>query len=142
MYTIKEFANQLQVKVSTIRYYERAGLLTPKRGENDYRLYSSHDLERARYILVMKYSAFSIEEIRQMLAMMILPVTPDCEFKSEQLLTAKEQELEYKIARYQEVLQLLNRIKPLAIEADYAEVEPEITATINSIYQKIKEEQN
>ncbi|WP_314066760.1 MerR family transcriptional regulator [uncultured Vagococcus sp.] len=141
MYTIKEFAKRLKVKVSTIRYYERAGLLRPKRGENDYRLYSSDDLERARYILVMKYAAFSIEEIKQMLEMMVLPTTPDCEARSEQLLTAKERELEHKIARYQEVLSLLTRIKPLAIEANYEEVEPEIAATINDIYQKINEEQ-
>lgn len=140
MYSIKEFARALNVKISTIRYYERAGLLTPMRGENGYRCYSDEDLKRARYILVMKYAAFSIEEISQMLSVMVLPVTPDCEFKSEQLLTAKERELRLKIARYQDVLALLQKVKPLAIDSDYEEVEPEITATVDNIYQKISEE--
>lgn len=140
MYSIKEFAKELKVKVSTIRYYERVGLIVPKRSDNGYRLYGDDELKRTRYILVMKYAAFSIDEIKQMLSMMVLPTTPDCEFKSEQLLVTKERELTQKIARYQEVLALLKEVKPLAIDSHYEEVEPEITARIDTIYQKINEE--
>lgn len=140
MYTIKEFATKLNVKVSTIRYYERVGLLLPRRAANSYRFYTEAELVKAYYILVMKYAAFSIDEIKQMLETMVVPSPSDCEFKSAQLLLAKEKEIEHKIARYQEVLSLLAKIQPLATEADYEAVEPEITATITDIYEKIREE--
>ncbi|MCJ1971278.1 MerR family transcriptional regulator [Lactococcus carnosus] len=37
MYTIKTLAQALQIPVSTIRYYEKKGLLTAKRAANNYR---------------------------------------------------------------------------------------------------------
>lgn len=47
---IKEAAKALGVSPDTLRYYEKLGLLRPKRTESGYRLYSPELLERVRFI--------------------------------------------------------------------------------------------
>ena len=55
MYTIKTLAQSLQIPVSTIRYYEKKGLLTAKRAPNNYRQFTEADRDQLSLILVMKY---------------------------------------------------------------------------------------
>lgn len=137
MYTIKEFAERLRINVSTIRYYERVGLLTPQRGKNGYRQYRQEDIEHVQYILVMKYAAFSIEEMKQMFALMKKPFPMDCDVQTDQLITSKEQEISRKIARFTEVLQLLEKLKPLTTHHEFEQVQPQIDGEIEAIYHKI-----
>ena len=49
-YVISVAARLLEVHPQTLRYYERAGLLSPSRSQGNIRLYSSADLEQARQI--------------------------------------------------------------------------------------------
>jgi MerR family transcriptional regulator/heat shock protein HspR len=49
-FVISVAARLLNVHPQTLRYYERAGLLTPSRSAGKIRLYSATDLERARHI--------------------------------------------------------------------------------------------
>lgn len=49
-FVISVAARIIGVHEQTLRYYERAGLLTPARSRGRIRLYSTHDLERVRYI--------------------------------------------------------------------------------------------
>jgi MerR family mercuric resistance operon transcriptional regulator len=67
---IGELAKQAGVSVQTIRFYERRGLLPePPRRESGYRIYSSEDLHRLRFIRQAKGLGFSLEEIREILRM-------------------------------------------------------------------------
>ena len=51
-YTIGKLAEAAGVPVSTVRYYEREGLLRPEeRSEGNYRLYGPASLSRLQFIL-------------------------------------------------------------------------------------------
>ena len=49
-YVISVAARLLGLHVQTLRYYERAGLLTPSRSGGNVRLYSEQDLQRVREV--------------------------------------------------------------------------------------------
>lgn len=50
-FTIGQLAKAADIPTSTLRYYERIGLLQPRnRSEGNYRLYDEGDLERVRFI--------------------------------------------------------------------------------------------
>jgi DNA-binding transcriptional MerR regulator len=49
--TIGKLARASEVKIDTIRYYERQGLVTPEaRTESGYRLYGLESLRRVKFI--------------------------------------------------------------------------------------------
>lgn len=63
--TIGQLAQAADVPASTVRYYERVGLLRPTaRSASNYRLYSSEDLERLRFIRAAQATGFSLDDIR------------------------------------------------------------------------------
>lgn len=65
-YSIGEFANIIGVTTSTLRYYEKEGLLTPHRNENNnIREYTDHDIGWMRFLLHLKDSGMSIAELKQ-----------------------------------------------------------------------------
>lgn len=51
--TIGVVAEMTQVHPQTLRYYERVGLITPKRGKGNVRFYTQSDVERIRRIKVL-----------------------------------------------------------------------------------------
>jgi MerR family Zn(II)-responsive transcriptional regulator of zntA len=76
-YTISQFARAADVAVSTVRYYERLGLLkTSSRSSANYRLYGGGELARLRFILSAKAMGFSLEDVALLLSM--LDETPSC----------------------------------------------------------------
>lgn len=67
MYTIKELAEKTGIIPNAIRFYEKKGLLCPKRTESNYRVYSAEDMTRLEQILLYRKMGFSIEDIRELL---------------------------------------------------------------------------
>ena len=66
--TIGELASAAGVPVSTVRYYERKGLLRPtSRSTANYRLYSRAELERLRFVRAAQASGFSLKDVAQLL---------------------------------------------------------------------------
>lgn len=64
MYKIGELAKLAEVATSTLRYYERAGLLKPSdRTDGNYRFYDNKALERLRFIRAAKSAGFTLEDI-------------------------------------------------------------------------------
>lgn len=55
------------LKRSNIFYYEREGLLTPRREDNSYREYSEDDLRRLKTVVVLRKLGFTVAEIRALL---------------------------------------------------------------------------
>ena len=50
MFVISVAARLVEMHPQTLRYYERAGLVKPKRSRGSIRLYSEHDIDRLRKI--------------------------------------------------------------------------------------------
>ena len=66
-FKIGEISKLYQISVDTLRYYEELGLLTPKRGENGYRLYRLNDIWRLNVIRDLRGLGFPMERIREYL---------------------------------------------------------------------------
>ena len=62
--TSKEVEKRLNISKANIRFYEKEGLLEPKRNINGYRDYSEADIERLEKILLFRKCNISIENIR------------------------------------------------------------------------------
>ncbi len=67
-YTIGDLVEAFDVTPRTIRYYEEIGLLSPQR-RGQRRIYSEGDRVRLRLILRGRRLGFSLEEIREILAL-------------------------------------------------------------------------
>jgi MerR family transcriptional regulator, copper efflux regulator len=66
---IREVAEQCDVNVQTIRFYERRGLLRdPRRGVGGYREYDDGDVERLRFIRQAQTLGFTLREVEELLA--------------------------------------------------------------------------
>jgi MerR family mercuric resistance operon transcriptional regulator len=66
---IGELATAVGVSRDTIRYYEKLNLLSrPSRSRAGYRLYSSADIERLRFIKQAQGLGFSLEEVKGLLS--------------------------------------------------------------------------
>lgn len=65
---IGEIAEKTGLSISTIRFYEKKGLVGPKREkESKYRSYSKEDLERLKEIILLRKMDFSVELIAEVL---------------------------------------------------------------------------
>lgn len=67
-HTIGELARAAGVPTSTVRFYERRGLIRPDgRSASNYRLYGPGSLERLRFIVAAKNAGFSLSDVRALL---------------------------------------------------------------------------
>ncbi|MCL7942284.1 helix-turn-helix domain-containing protein [Halomonas sp. ATCH28] len=67
---IGDLARAAGTKVVTIRYYEKIGLLRePERSAGNYRSYSPDALDRLRFIRRCRELGFSLDQIRDLLAL-------------------------------------------------------------------------
>lgn len=64
--SIMEFSRLTGIKRENLRFYDRIGLLSPdKRGENNYRYYSRHQLSGANLIVGLRGLGVGIEDIKK-----------------------------------------------------------------------------
>lgn len=69
MLTIGELADLMQISTSSIRYYEKMGLISPQRiDSNGYRLFDVGEVDLLETILVLRDLDISITQIQSMLA--------------------------------------------------------------------------
>ena len=67
---IGELAHAAGVRIDTVRYYERQGLLPPPmRLLSGYRFYAPSDVARLRFVRRAKALGFTLPEIRDLLAL-------------------------------------------------------------------------
>ena len=65
-YSVGEASAATGVSSHTLRYYERAGLLTPvKRGKNGHRLYTQDDLNWVRFLTLLRVTGMPIAQMRR-----------------------------------------------------------------------------
>jgi MerR family mercuric resistance operon transcriptional regulator len=65
---IGELAKAASVATSTVRYYERTGLLRPSgRTPSNYRLYTRDDVHRLRFIKAAQATGFTLDDVAKLL---------------------------------------------------------------------------
>lgn len=68
LFTIGQLASAAEVPTSTVRYYEREGILKPSaRSASNYRLYSADDLYRLRFIRAAQATGFTLSDVTLLL---------------------------------------------------------------------------
>ncbi|MGB1907522.1 MAG: Zn(2+)-responsive transcriptional regulator [Spongiibacter sp.] len=109
-YRIGELASALGCSVETLRYYEREGLLTATgRSSNGYRFYNEDAVRQLKFILRAKAMGFSLEDIRELLAIRVDPKAASCG-AVRNITEHKLQWVEHKIAELQRFRDALQRM--------------------------------
>lgn len=92
-----ELAQEAGVNVETLRFYERKGLLPdPPRRKSGYREYPEESVDRIRFIKHAQEVGFSLEEIKELLALRVRPGTTCAQVR--ECAEHKIQEVRQKIA--------------------------------------------
>ena len=99
---INEAEELLGISKANIRFYEKEGLLTPRRGENRYRDYSDEDLDRLREIIILRKLGISVQDIGKILG---------GELPLQDAITANIVSLEEQIEQLTGALKLSRQIK-------------------------------
>ncbi len=68
VYSVGEVAALLNYSAQMLRKYEKMGLLTPSRGDNNYRFYESPDITMLIRIRLLRNMGFSLEEIARIVS--------------------------------------------------------------------------
>src|SRR5713101_6862644 len=69
-YNIGQLARAAGVPLSTLRYYERAGLLSPTgRARNNYRFYTQDALQIVRFIRAAQATGFTLDDVGTLLTL-------------------------------------------------------------------------
>jgi MerR family copper efflux transcriptional regulator len=95
--TIGAAARRSGITIKMIRYYESIGLIAPAdRTEANYRTYDAHDINRLEFVKRARGLGFSLDEIRQLLALWDDDTRASAEVKA--LVTSHIAELDDRIA--------------------------------------------
>jgi DNA-binding transcriptional MerR regulator len=105
---IGELANQTGLSIKTIRYYESRGLLEqPPRSEGGYRLYGPEEVARLRFVQRAKLLGLTLEEIKELVELAVRCNEGEIVPRLEEVLEAKLEETEAKMAELSAFLQNL-----------------------------------
>ena len=66
---IGQAATRSGILSTTIRFYEREGLILPERRENGYREYSDRDVHKLQFLHRARSLGFSLDECRQLISL-------------------------------------------------------------------------
>ncbi|MFC1478461.1 MerR family transcriptional regulator [Candidatus Margulisiibacteriota bacterium] len=122
MFTIGEFSKITKLTAKTLRYYDEIGLLSPGRQEdNEYRVYSAQDIEKAGIISKLKELGFSLKHIQE-----IVKNYSDDEDIEEYLLHQIEKlnnEISGNIKRIKKIKQIIRKDKTMKTNETQSEVQ-------------------
>ena len=104
--TIGRLASTGGVGVETIRFYQRRGLIETPTRESGIRRYGGEDLRRLRFIRQAKAAGFTLEEIRELLA---LDAGED-RSRARELASARIAALDSRIAELEQARDSLRRL--------------------------------
>ncbi|MAT51219.1 MAG: heavy metal-responsive transcriptional regulator [Porticoccaceae bacterium] len=68
-YTISQLAHAADIPTTTVRYYERVGLVEPEdRSAGNYRLYSEESLRKLKFIRSAQAIGFTLDDVKALLS--------------------------------------------------------------------------
>ncbi|MGV3344556.1 Zn(2+)-responsive transcriptional regulator [Enterobacteriaceae bacterium LUAb1] len=110
MYRIGQLAKLANVTPDTIRYYEKISLMNhDERTEGGFRLYTSDDLQRLRFIRYAQFLGFTLESIRELLSIRIDPAHHTCE-ESKSIVEKRLLEVDVMLKELQYIQKSLKRL--------------------------------
>ncbi|MBI0098041.1 MULTISPECIES: MerR family transcriptional regulator [Snodgrassella] len=105
-YSIRAFADIFGLTPATVRYYESLGLISPQRSVNQRRFYTEKDVDWMRFILHLKNTGMSMEQLQQYVLLRSQGDITIAE-RLELLLQTRDDFLQ-QLAKLQKHLQILN----------------------------------
>jgi len=107
-YTIKEVSERMNLSISTLRYYDKMGLLPGlERKESGYRVFSDGDIEMLKIIDAFKKAGLQIKDMQNYLA---LALKGESTLEERyQIFLKQEKVLEEKIAELQQALEVTRK---------------------------------
>ncbi len=136
--TIKQMAQVSGIPVDSLRYYDKLGIVSPKRMENGYRLYDETDYVHLQYVTVMKYAHFSLSEIKTIIHSLGMEANEECNKRNLDIFNCKRTELLERANNFQSIVKLIDNLLPMLNGcAVYYENEDEIGAFVCNIYDRI-----
>ncbi len=132
MASIKEVENITGIDRQNIRYYEKEGLIHPKRNKiNAYRDYSQEDIKTIKQIILFRKLGVSIEEIRSLL---------EGEKQLSEILINQKIKLQQEVKGLEAALKFCDRIKEETLsdlDADYYLDEIKKEESLGSVFARI-----
>ncbi len=104
-YSIGQVSQMLELPISTLRYYDKEGLLPCLRRSSGIRRFSDTDIEALRVIIYLKKSGLGIDSIRKFMAWN--DESRECFGKRLQLLERQRNELAEEMERLQGAMDML-----------------------------------
>jgi DNA-binding transcriptional MerR regulator len=122
-YTIKEFSQKLNLSPSTLRYYEKEGLLpSSKRLNNSHRVYDDHDIPWITLICCLRSTGMSVSDLKHYAEL--------CEqgdktvLERKQIILHQKQKIEEQLQEIKKHLALINKKLTLYDEIISKQVPP------------------
>ena len=138
-WTIKQATAATGFSADTLRYYEKEGLLLPKRHENGYRYYDDNNIALLKTIAVMKYAHFTLAEMKSMGELYTREPSVECNEIARRILIKKIAELNRAILNYRKIVALLEELLPMVDNIDaYLVNDKRIDEFINQIFRDIR----
>ena len=112
--TIKQYAEAGGVGVETVRFYQRKGLLDTPGKAGGIRRYGDADVRRLRFIRMAQRAGFTLEEIRELLAL----DSGQDRRRARELAAVRIAALEAKIAELEQARDSLRRLAKVCSKGD------------------------
>ena len=114
MIKIGEMSKRTDIPVTTIRYYEKVGLLpSPERMESGYRLYNRRHLERIKFLKNTRKLGFSQQRIRVLVSLLENPNRA-----SEEVKASVQSQLEEIREKRRLIQKIENQLKQIIAKCD------------------------
>ncbi|WP_430535473.1 MerR family transcriptional regulator [Listeria rocourtiae] len=132
-----ELSKLLGVPVSTLHYYEKKGLIQPKRGENQYRDYAELDIKIMKYILILKEAGFSLSEIGEVIHRYFRqPHNADCQIEARTFFNTKIDDLKQKIVQYETIITIMENLPVMLGEEPLTKIQAENDVLVDSFFKQ------
>lgn len=112
-YKISEISKLYDIGADSLRYYERAGIITPKRGENGYRLYSLKDIYKLSVLRDLMELGFSVAQAKEYLDGQNIGKTLALLQRESNMLSERLQELKQKKELIEERIAVLSAARTI-----------------------------
>lgn len=108
-FKIGEISQLYHIGPDSLRYYEKLGILNPRRGDNQYRLYHTDDIWRLNVIRELRELGFSMEQIGAYLKNHTVSRTKEILQDELRMIEKKQKKLKMLQKNVEERIQMLNQ---------------------------------